>query len=66
MIVIFSQEFLNSYPSIIFNQWKNNIKKYYIQLVQELQKNNMIKPKYKIIYEGSFISTDKLTTSNIS
>ena len=32
--VFFIQEFLNSYPSVISNQQKNNIKKYFIKLVQ--------------------------------
>lgn len=64
--VFFIQEFLTSYPSIISNQRKNNIKKYYIQLVQELNDNDLIKPNYKIIVDGSLISTDKLTSSNIS
>ena len=60
------QEFLASYPSKISNQRKNNIKKYYIQLVQELKDNNFIKPNYEIIVNGSWISTDRLTSSNIS
>ena len=64
--VFLIQEFLTSYPSIISNQRKNNIKKYHIQLVQQLQDSNLITSNYKILYDGSFISTDKLTPSNIS
>lgn len=60
------QEFLDLYPSVISNQRKTNIKKYFIELVQELKNNDLIEPDYKIIYDGSFIPTDKLTFSNIS
>lgn len=60
------QEFLDSYPSKISNQRKNNIKKYYIQLVQLLRDINLIEADYKIIVDGVQISTDELTTSNIS
>jgi len=62
----FIQEFLTAYPSIISNQRKNNIKKYYIELVQILQEYDLIEPYYKIMSNGSLILTDQLTPSNIS
>jgi hypothetical protein len=60
------QEFFDSYPSVISNQRKTNIKKYFIQLVQELKNNDFIEPDHKIISDGSWISVDELTSSNIS
>lgn len=60
------QEFLELYPSAISNQRKTNIKKYWIELVQEFKNNDLIEPDYKIICEGSFIPVEKLTLSNIS
>lgn len=60
------QEFLDLYLSVISNQRKSNISKYYIQLVQELKNNDLIEPDFKIISDGSFILADKLTLSNIS
>ena len=59
------KDFFDSYPSVSSNQRKNNIKNYYIELVQTLQESNLIQPYYKIIYNGSWISTDQLTPSNI-
>lgn len=64
--VFLIQEFLELYPSAISNQRKTNIKKYWIELVQELKNNDLIEPDYKIICEGSFIPVEKLTLSNIS
>jgi hypothetical protein len=60
------KEFLNSYPSVISNQRKSNIKRYFLHLVQELKNNDLIELNYKIISYGSWISVDELTSSNIS
>lgn len=60
------QEFLDSYPSIISNQRKTKIKRYFLDLVQELKKSDLIESDYKIISDGSFISVDELTISNTS
>jgi hypothetical protein len=35
-------------------------------LVQELKNNDLIESEYKIISDGSFISVNELTISNIS
>lgn len=60
------QEFLDLYPSVISNQRKTNIKKYCLELVQELKNNDLIEPDYKIISDGAFIPAGKLTLSNLS
>jgi hypothetical protein len=62
----FIKEFLSSYSSAISNQRVTNIKKYFIQLVQLLEKNNLIESKYKIISNGSLHDTHRLTVKNIS
>ena len=59
------QQFLDSY-STVSNQKIYDIKKNFIQLVQILQKYDLIEPNYKIISNGSFLDTDQLTISNIS
>lgn len=63
--VFFIQEFLSSYSSVISNQRKNNIKKYFIQLVQLFKEHDLIEGSYKIISNGKFYNTDKLTSTNI-
>lgn len=64
--VFLINEILASYPSTISNQRKSNIKKDYIELVQELKDNGLIESDYQIMVNGSWISTDNLTPSNIS
>nr|QUS63955.1 hypothetical protein [Haslea silbo] len=64
--VFFIQEFLSSYSSLISNQRKNKIKKYFIQLVHLFKEHDLIEDSYKIISNGFFIDTDQLTISNIS
>ena len=62
----FIQEFLNSYPSIISNQRKKNIKKYFINLVQLFKEHNLIENSYKIISNGHYYFTKELNTHDIS
>jgi hypothetical protein len=64
--VFFMQEFVSSYSSIISTQRKNNIQKYFIQLVQLFKEHDLLEDNYKIISKGFFIDTDQLTISNIS
>jgi ribosomal protein S24E len=64
--VFLIEEFLTNYPAIISNQRRNNIKKYFIELVKELKDSNLIESNYKILMDGSIISVNQLTTQNIS
>jgi len=64
--VFFIQEFLTNYPAVVSNQRRNNIKKYFIQLVKELEDSNLIESNYKTLMDGSIISVNELTTQNIS
>lgn len=59
------QVFLNSYSSLISNQRMANIRKYFIQLVQEFQQKELIENKYKIIIKGKYVITNQLTPKNI-
>ena len=62
----FIKEFLDSYLSVLSNQQRTKIKRSFIQLIQILEKYNLIENNYKIIYNSSFYDTQKLTTCNIS
>ena len=64
--VFFIQEFLSSYPSVISNQRKNNIKKYFIQLVQLFKEHDLIENNYKIISNGHYYFTKEFNTRDIS
>jgi len=64
--VFLIEEFLTYYPSVISNQQKHRIKKYFLELVRELEDGNFIESNYKIFIHGSILSTNQLTTSNIS
>jgi hypothetical protein len=64
--VFLIEEFLTNYPAAISNQRKNNIKKYFLELVRELKDSNLIESNYKIIMKGCSISVNELTTQNIS
>jgi hypothetical protein len=63
---IMINEFIDGYPSVLNNSRKTNIKQSFIELVQILKENNLIEANYKIIRNGQFYSTDKLTIHNIS
>ena len=63
---IFVQEFFNSYPSVLNNQQKTKLKKYFIELVKLLEEQNLIESKYKIISNDSRYDTEELTIKNIS
>ena len=64
--VFFIQEFLSSYSSVISNQRKNNIKKYFIQLVQLFKEHDLIEDNYKIISNGHYYFTKEFNTHDIS
>jgi hypothetical protein len=64
--VFFIQEFLSSYPSVISNQRKNNIKKYFIQLVHLFKEQDLIEDNYKIISNGHYYFTKEFNTHDIS
>ena len=59
------QEFFKSYPSVLNNQQKTKIKKYFIELVKVLEEYDFIESKYKIISNGSFHDAQELTIRNI-
>jgi hypothetical protein len=60
------QEFLSSYSSVISNQRKNNIKKYFIQLVHLFKEHDLIEDNYKIISNGHYYFTKEFNTHDIS
>ena len=60
------EEFLDNYPSILSNQQKTKIKKYFIDVIQIFEKYKLIEPNYKIIVNGKYHQTDQLTPHNIS
>lgn len=64
--VFFIQEFLSSYPSVISNQRKNNIKKYFIQLVHLFKEQDLIEDNYKIISNGNYFVTKEFNIHDIS
>ena len=64
--VFFIQEFLSSYSSVISNQRKNNIKKYFIQLIQLFEEHQLIESTYKVVSTKTVYQTNKLTSQNIS
>lgn len=59
------QQFFQDYPSVLSNQQKTKMKKYFIELVQILQENHLIETNSKIISNGKAHSTDQLTITNI-
>ena len=64
--VFFVQEFLESYPSVISSQRKNNIKKHFIELVEFFKEHDFIEDSYKIISNENSYSTTRLNTHDIS
>jgi hypothetical protein len=60
------EEFFQNYSSTLTNQQKTNIKGYFIELIQILEKNGMIESNYKIIVNGKFYEIDQFTSQNIS
>jgi len=63
--VFFIQEFLSSYSSVFSNQRKNNIKKYFIQLVQLFKEHDLIQDNYKIISNGHYYFTKEFNIHDI-
>jgi hypothetical protein len=60
------QTFLQNYPTSLSNQQKAAVKRYFIEVVQLLQKHDLIENRYSVISNGNICSVDKLTTFNIS
>ena len=52
--------------SVISNQRKNNIKKYFIQLVHLFKEQDLIEDNYKIISNGHYYFTKEFNTHDIS
>jgi hypothetical protein len=63
---IYLEDFFKSYPSVLNNQQKTNIKKSLIELVKLFEKYHLIESRYKILSNGSFHDIQELTTRNIS
>ena len=61
--VFWVQEFISSKVS---NQRKTTIKKYFIEVIQLLQKYDLIENNYKYISQGNVYKTPKLDVKNIS
>ena len=59
------KDFFEDYSVKLTNQQKTKIKKHFIELVKVLEEYDLIESKYKIISNGSFHDTQKLTIRNI-
>ena len=57
---------MSSYSSVISNQRKTNIKKYFIQLVYLFKEHDLIQDDYKIISNGHYYFTKEFNTHDIS
>jgi hypothetical protein len=64
--IIDIKSFFHSYSSALNNQQKTKIKRDFIQLIEVLEKHQLIESKYKIISKGRFLDTPELTVRNIS
>ena len=53
-------------PSNISNQRKTTIKKYFIQVIELLQNDDLIEDNYKYMSQGKIYKTSKLDVKNIS
>jgi hypothetical protein len=62
----FIQEFLSSYSSVISNQRKASIKKYFIEVIELLQNYDLIEDNYRYMSQGKIYKTSKLDVKNIS
>lgn len=60
------KDFLDTYPSALSNYHKTKIKKYFIELIQKLEKQKFIESNYKIISKGKVYNIDRLNPINIS
>ena len=62
----FIKDFFESYPSVLSNQQKTKMKKYFIEWIKLLEEYELIDSTYRTISKGDVLNTDKLTTTNIS
>jgi hypothetical protein len=60
------QEFLTSYSAVLSNPQKTKIKKLFLQLVNSLEKHNLIESNYKVLSNGFYHPVERLTIQNIS
>ena len=60
------KQFFENYPSVISNQRKTNIKKYYLELINELKDQDFIEPYFKTISNNRTYDVQELSLSNIS
>lgn len=58
--------FIENYPSVLSNQGVRQIKQYFIDSVNLLQRNNLIQPTFKVFRNRNIEYVDQLTTQNIS
>lgn len=63
---IYLEDFFKSYPSVLNNQQKTQMKQYFIELLKLLEEYHLIESNYKIISNGSLHHIRELTTRNIS
>jgi hypothetical protein len=63
---ILVQEFFESYPSVLNNKQKTEVKECFIELVKILEEYNLIESKYSIFLKGIPHDTQELTLRNIS
>lgn len=60
------EEFFEKYPSVLSNSQKTRIKKYFIELIQILEKNQLIKSKFKVIDGHKLVEVEQLVPNKIS
>jgi len=63
--IFFVEDFFQDYSSTISDQQKTKMKKSFIRLIKILEEYDLINSNYKIISNGMFYDTEKLTTNNI-
>jgi hypothetical protein len=60
------KNFLENYSSVLSNQQKTKIKKYFIHLMEMFETQGLIDSNFKIILNGKVHDTEQLTSTNIS
>lgn len=60
------KDFFEDYSVQLTNQQKTKMKKYFIECLQQYQKDGLITENYKIISKGKVYSTKELTSKSIS
>ena len=60
------KEFLQAYPSVLNNQQKASIKRYFIQLMEIFEEHKLIESSYQVLVDDKVYHVDKLLPNNIS